>query len=219
MIIDHNNPKYRQKWKQAGRNRFNGAFYYSKEIVKNIIPKVDTDRNWITVNVPGVGCDHAIFFVHNNLHPEHYDWIRDYGYKDVVLVCGVPETVEKVAHLGKAIYLPLSVDVAYVKQFKLQKSERSGSAFVGRPSKRTMSGIQLPEGIDIIEGLNRPDMLAKMAHYEYVYAVGRTAIEAKILGCKLKKYDARFPDVRKWKILDNKQAAAELQKLLIEIDG
>lgn len=217
MIIDHNHRKYREKWKQAGKNKYNGAFYYSKEIVKNIIPNVKTDRNWITVNLPGIGADHSIVFVHNNLHPERYDWLTK--YKDIVLVCGIPETVEKVSHIGKAVYLPLSIDTEYIRQFKLPKEERHGTAFVGRPAKLNIAGVNLPSGIDYIQGVKRPEMLKIMAKYEYVYAVGRTAIEAKALGCKLKAYDPRFPKVSRWKVLDNKDAAKMLQKMLDEIDG
>ena len=88
MIIDHTHPNYLRKWRNAGLNQFNGAYYYSKEIVENIIPNVETDRNWITVNVKGVGLNHAIVFIHNNLHPENYEWLKFYGYKDLVLVCG-----------------------------------------------------------------------------------------------------------------------------------
>ena len=217
MKIDHNNKLYRERWERAGRNKYNGAFYYSKEIVKNIIPNVKTDRNWITVNIPGLGKDHSIIFIHNNLHPEHYDWLKN--YKDIVLVCGIPETVDKVKHLGKAIYLPLSVDTEYLKQFKVDKEEKHGTAFVGRPSKRKLDGVELPPDIDIIEGIPRNQMLEKMAKYETVYAVGRTAIEAKALGCKLKAYDPRFPKVSFWKVVDNKKAAQMLQEILDEIDG
>ena len=214
LIIDHTHPKYRQTWLNAGRGKYNGAFYYSKEIVRNIIPNVRTDRNWITVNVPGVGADHSIVFIHNNLHPEHYDWLRD--YKDLVLVVGIPETIEKVAGLGKVIYLPLSIDVAEVKAYKV-KEKTKGSAFVGRPAKRR--NVELPDGIDFIEYLPRKELLRKMAHYETVYAVGRCAIEAKALGCKLKAYDPRFPKVSRWKVLDNKDAAKLLQTELDLIDG
>ena len=214
LIIDHTHPKYRQKWLNAGRGKYNGAFYYSKEIVRNIIPNVRTDRNWITVNVPGVGVDHSIVFIHNTLHPEHYDWLHD--YKDLVLVVGIPETIEKVAGLGKVIYLPLSIDVAEVKAYKV-KEKTKGSAFVGRPAKRR--NVELPDGIDFIEYLPRKELLRKMAHYETVYAVGRCAIEAKALGCKLKAYDPRFPKVSRWKVLDNKDAAKILQVKLNEIDG
>ena len=217
MIIDHNHRKYREKWKQAGKNKYNGAFYYSKEIVKNMIPNVKTDRNWITVNLPGIGADHSIVFVHNNLHPERYDWLTK--YKDIVLVCGIPETVEKVSHIGKAVYLPLSIDTEYIRQFKLPKEERHGTAFVGRPAKLNIVGVNLPSGIDYIQGVKRQEMLKIMAKYEYVYAVGRTAIEAKALGCKLKAYDPRFPKVSRWKVLDNKDAAKMLQEMLDEIDG
>ena len=54
---------------------------------------------------------------------------------------------------------------------------------------------------------------------ETVYAVGRTASEAKALGCKLKPYDPRFPKVSFWKVIDNKDAAKILQEKLNEIDG
>ena len=217
MVIDHTHKRYNARWRRCGKNRFNGAYYYSKEIVKNIIPRVRTDRNWVTVNLPGVGCDHSIVFVHNNLHLDHYEWLKQYN--DVILVCGRPETLEKVAHIARAIYLPLSIDVEEVKKHRVKKSERKGTAFVGRPSKRRMSGVNLPSGIDIVEGLPREQMLDKMAHYETVYAVGRTAIEAKALGCKVAAYDDRYPKPSEWKILDNKAAAELLQGMLDKIDN
>ena len=45
MIIDYNHPIYKAKRENmSGFNKYNGAYYYSKDIVKNIIPKVKTDR-------------------------------------------------------------------------------------------------------------------------------------------------------------------------------
>lgn len=212
MIIDHNDLRYRARWSDSNENRFNGAFFYSKEIVKNIIPRVKTDRNWITINTLGIAYDHSIIFIHNNLHPERYEWISK--YKDVVLVCGVPETCEKVKHLGKAIYLPLSVDVKYVKKFMSDKI--FDCAFAGRLAKR--AGLKLPIDCDIIGGLPRNELLSAMAMYEKIYAVGRTAIEARILGCEIGVYDPRFPDPDFWGIVDNKEAAEILQCKLNEID-
>lgn len=213
MIIDHTHPLYHEKWAKIGVNRFNGAYYYSKEIVSNIAPIVTTTRNWMTINIPGLGLNHSIVFVHNNQHPEHYDWLRQ--YRDLVIVCGVPETVEKMKHLGKAIYLPLSVDVEEVLQYKCEKTKNA--AFAGRPPKR--SGIVLPDNVDILEGMPREYLLKEMAQYKTIYAVGRTAIEAKVLGCRLRKYDPRYPNTSLWKVLDNKDAAKKLQKMLDEIDG
>lgn len=216
MIIDHRHPAYRQKWALAGANKYNGAYYYSKEIVSNIIPLVKTDRNWITVNVQGVGCDHAIVFIHNNLHPENYDWLKQ--YKDLVLVCGVPETVEKMQHIGKVIYLPLSIDTEYVEKFKRPASERRGVAFVGRPAKRRMAGVNLPKNVRRIEGLPRDKMLKQMARCSKVYAVGRTAIEAKALGVEVLPYDERYPDPDRWAVIDSMDAAKILQVKLDQID-
>ncbi|MDC9367118.1 hypothetical protein [Clostridioides difficile] len=212
MIFDHDHYKYREKWNMSGYNRYNGAFYYSKEIVKNIIPRVKTDRNWITINIQGIGCDHSIVFIHNNLHPEHYDWLQ--RYDDLILVCGIPETCAKVSHLGNAIYLPLSIDVENVKSYIRPKTK--GAAFVGRPAKR--KGLILPDDIDYIEGLPRTRLLKAMAEYQDVYAVGRTAIEALALGCNVKAYDPRFPDPQRWKVLDNKDAAKILQEQIDAID-
>ena len=69
MIIDHNYPTYRKKRNSLDYgNQHNGAYYYSKEIVKNIIPNVKTDRNWVTVratNLPKEIMDHSIVFIHN----------------------------------------------------------------------------------------------------------------------------------------------------------
>ena len=212
MIINHDHPAYRKRWSKSGANRFNGAFFYSKEITKNIIPLIDTDRSWITINVPGYGCDHAIVFIHNNIHPEHYDWLAQYD--DLVLVCGIPETCEKVQHLGKAVYLPLSIDLENVSQYKRPKTKKA--AFVGRRAKR--KNIELPPDIDYLEGMPRTKLLPAIAEYEEVYAVGRCALEAKALDCKIKPYDPRFPDTERWQVIDNRQAAGMLQALLDEID-
>lgn len=210
MIIDHNTPQYRIKWQDAGANQYNGAFYYSKEIVKNIIPRVKTDRNWVTVNIEGVAYNHAIVFIHNNLHPERYNWLQ--RYRDLILVCGVEETMPKVAHLGTPVYLPLSVDVEDVEKYRTEKTKNA--AFVGRPAKRGYNGVKLPENIDYLENLPRTKLLAEMAKYKTIFAVGRCAIEAKVLGCEVKAYDPRFPDPEAWQVLDNKEAAKMLQNEL-----
>lgn len=194
---------------------YNGAYYYSREIVKNIIPNVKTDRSWITVNVQGEGCSHAIVFIHNNVQPERYEWLQQYGFDDLILVCGVEETCDKVKHLGTPIYLPLSIDLEYIKKFQnIEKTK--DTAFAGRKSKRDM-GI-LPEGIDYLYGMKRVQLLKRIAQYKKIYAVGRTAIEAKALGCKVLPYDERFPDPTIWRVLDNREAARILQEKLDILD-
>lgn len=222
MIFDHTHSWYKVRRESSGVNRYNGAYYYSCEIVKNIIPRIKTDRNWITVNIPldnrvpqytKCGADHSIVFIHNNLCPDHYDWLS--RYHDLILVCGIPETMQKVEHLGKAVYLPLSVDVEEVKSHSKPKTR--GTAFVGRRSKR--NGVEFPLTVDFIEGIPRDQMLDEMAKYKRVYAVGRTAIEAKVLGCEVLPYDPRFPDTDRWKVLDNRDASVILQRMINEIDA
>lgn len=213
-VIDHNNVYYQRKRNKIGASRYNGAFYYSREIIRNIIPNVKTDRNWITVNLPNLGMDHSIFFVHNNLHPENYAWLK--AYEDVVLVCGIPETAERMKEYGRTIYLPLSIDTKEVDMYKAKQKTRD-VAFAGRNPKR--QGIELPKGVVYLESMPRGDLLRAMSKFRQVYAVGRTALEAIHLGAEILPYDPRFPDPSIWKVIDNREAARILQKELDKIDG
>ena len=212
-IFDHNSYEYAAHARSAG-GRNNGAYWYSKEIVENIIPRVRTDRNWVTINVPGRCYDHSVVFIHNNMFPGKYDWLR--GYKDLVLVCGIQETVDNMKErlpMHQVIYLPLSVDLEYLEQFKREKTK--DRCFAGRLEKKT---DQVPSGCDIIANISRDELLEQMAEYKTVYAVGRCAIEAKVLGCKIGIYDPRFPkDI--WEPIDNSDAAWILQRKLDKIDG
>ena len=211
MIISHEDKDYAARRWAISVNKYNGAYYYSREICGIMIPLVQTDRSWVTVNTRRA-VDRAIVFIHNNKHPENYEWLN--VYRDLVLVCGIPETCEKVAHLGTAIYLPLSVKVAEVEAYRAEKAREA--AFVGRPAKRL--GVSFPERVDHLEGMPRRKLLAEMAKYKRVYAVGRSAIEAKILGCEVMPYDERFPDPDRWQILDTREAARILQNKLNSID-
>lgn len=211
-VFDHNNLFYRRRWLKIKGNRFNGAYFYSKEIVNYFIPNVLTDRNWVTVNVPHQAYNHSIVFIHNNLHPRNYNWLR--RFEDLVLVCGVESTCSKVKHLGTPIYVPLSIDVDEVKQFKCEKTKEI--AFVGRPAKRF--DIQFDDNVDFIENLPRPQLLSKMAQYKKIYAVGRVALEGLALGCEILPYDPRYPDPKIWKLLDSMDAVKILQEKLDSID-
>jgi len=218
MIIDHNHPLYKTKWKTLGANKYNGAYYYSQEIVKNIIPNVKTDRNWITIRLPEmkVHPDHAIVFIHNNRNPNYYEYLRN--YKDCILVCGMPETRDNVSFFGKSIYLPLSVDVKSVEKYKVKKKTKE-QAFAGRTIKLSYCTSSMPKDIDILADMPQSQLLREMAKYKKIYATGRTAIQAKILGCEVGSHDTRYPDPSIWKVIDNLEAAKMLQEMLDLIDG
>lgn len=208
MIIDHTHPEY---LRLANGDFNNGAYHYSKEIVKNIIPLVNTDRNWMTMNIPNVGADHSIVFIHSNQDFGQYEWLSN--YKDLILVCSQIKTCLAMAKYGRTIYLPLSVDVEEVKKYSHVEKDRQ-TAYVGRRGK--IKNIEMPENIDYICNKTREELLTEMAHYLNVYAVGRCAIEAKILDCNILPYDPRYPKPKLWKILDNKEAAIILNNKLKE---
>ena len=213
-VFSHESPQYSRIWEGMSVGRWNGAYYYSREIVRNIIPRVDTDRNWVTLNVEGCCWAHSIVFVHNNVRPDIYEWLR--RFDDLVLVCGIPTTCADVARYADAVcYLPLSVDVAEVASHIREKDR--GTCYAGRLTKHAPR--QFPKGTDYLSAMPRDELLDTMARYERVYAVGRTAIEARILGCEVLPYDPRFPDPAVWRVMDNAEAAEILQRQLDFIDG
>lgn len=199
-------------------NQYNGAYYYSKEIVKNIIPNVKTDRNWITIRLSDMKehPDHSIIFIHNNRNPNYYTYLKD--YKDCILVCSLPTTAENLRFFGKTIYLPLSVDVESVKKYRV-KNKTKEIAYAGRASKLSYFNNRVPKDTPVLTNMPQGKLLKEMAKYKTIYASGRTAIQAKILGCEVLPHETNFPDSRFWKVIDNKDAAKMLQRELDIIDS
>lgn len=222
-IIDTTDPNYVAYCKihhQGNKGHFNGAYYYSQEIVKNIIPNVKTDRNWDTLGMRFLRTnDHSIVFIHHNLnHEKVYSWLKQ--YKDLVLVCSTPATLEwaKTVSGCHAVFLPLSVDVDYVKQFKTGKTKDvcySGN----RWSFKRKYENRLPEGVEFPpQNIPREELLKWIAPYKKVYAIGRCAIEAKVLGAEILPFYDPYPDPSFWKVVSNRGAAKILQSLLDQID-
>jgi hypothetical protein len=225
-IIDTTNRKYidyKKIFFQHGRGAHNGAYYYSKEIVENIIPNVKTDRPWDTLGMRPVGSkDHAIVFIHSNINLEKvYKWLEK--YEDQIYVASAKHVYDWFVENGKrTILLPLSVDVDYVAQFRAKKTK--GACYSGNrwKFKRADEEKNIPKDVDFpLANLPREELLKFIAPYRELYAVGRCAIEGLILGCKIRPFYWRYMDPSLWRILDNKDAAKLLQIALdmVEHDG
>lgn len=224
-IIDTTDPNYAaycKNYHQGGKGAHNGAYYYSLEIVKNIIPNVGTRRPWDTMGMRFLhSADHAIVFLHHNLnHDTTYKWLKK--YKDLVYVCSSKLTYEwaKKQPNGNAIFLPLSIDTEYVSQFKTQKTKKACYAGNKWAFKYPDLKKYIPKGVDYPpENLPREELLKFVAPYRECYAVGRSALEARCLGCIIKVCDHRYPDPSFWKVIDNREAARLLQKELDLLDN
>lgn len=223
-IIDTTDPNYKAYCKTFhpnGSGAYNGAYYYSQEIVENIIPNVQTNRPWDTLGMRFLRTnDHSIIFLHHNLnHEKVYHWLR--RYKDLVLVCSTPATYEWAQSIYDfhAVFLPLSVDVEYVKQFKTRKTKDTCYAGNRWAFKRKYEN-KLPSNVDFPpSNIPREELLKFIAPYQKVYAIGRCAIEAKVLGCDILPFYDPFPNPDFWTVLDNREAARILQEALDQIDG
>lgn len=213
-VISHKDEAYKWRRMMLGENMYNGAYYYSQELTDNIIPSIKTDRSWITINYRE-GCDHSILIVHDNVMFEQtYDFMQ--RYDDVIYVVSLPDMIERAEKFGRVIYLPMSVDVEYVRTFRRKKDR--DTAFCGRAEWMQMSSDSIPNTADVISGLPRTRFLQEMARYRNVYAVCRVAIEAKILGCNVLPTHPRFPNPDIFEVIDNSEAAMMLQTELDKID-
>lgn len=219
--ITHTNKNYQNKIALNNWKKYNGAYYYSVEIVKNMIPLIETKRPFVTINT-GKAYNHAIVFIHSNVNLETtYEYLHN--YKDLVLVCGLPETQQKMFYLfpeHRVIYLPLSVDVKEVKKYYIPFEDKPyEKCYAGRSGKFNLNSDPLAMfKVKMITNLPREKLLPEMAKYKYVYAVGRVAIEAQLVGSKVLNYDKRFAPNVTWKIEDNKDMAKLLNRMLRTID-
>lgn len=223
-MITHEHRGYIKLRRKTGKGKFNGCYYYSQEIVNNIIPRVHTWRDWNTVGKDLDGmCDHMIVFLHDNSTPWNYEWLHKYD--DLVLVCSSKYTMDSVKWSGHAILLPMSIDTEYVKQFRTEKTKET--CFVGNAWVRdNIRGVDesaprscfIPGKVDYLSGLKREKLLKKMAQYRKCYAIDRCAQEAKVLGCELLRLDTRYSVDNVGVVLDNRDAAKILQEQLNNID-
>ena len=221
-MITHEHPEYKKLRRKIKNGKYNGCWYYSNEIVDNIIPRVKTWRDWNTVGRELTGmCDHMIVFLHDNSTPWHYDWLKN--YYDLVLVCSSKYTANSVKYFGHTVLLPMSVDTEYVRKFATEKTK--DTCFVGNPwVKDNIRGITtgsngFPDNVDILSSLPREKLLKKLAKYRKAMAIDRCAIEAKVLGCELIDIDTRYGCDNIGRVLDNRDAAKILQAELDKIDG
>lgn len=219
IISSPDHPNYKAYARLMSSGTHNGAFYYAKELVENIIPHIHTSRPWDTLGMRAVrSADRAIVFIHHNVHCDRtYRWL-DYYY-DQVLVCSLPTTYEWARQHHRAIYLPLSIDIQYVQQFATKKTLPycyAGNAW--RFKRRDLARMLPPDCPRSPKNLPREELLRFIAPYRKVYAVGRTALEALALGSEIGVCDSRFPDPSFWQLRDNSEAVEILQRELDMID-
>lgn len=215
MNITHEHPEYRELRFKCGKGRFNGAYYYAKEIEKNIIPRVKTKREWNTVGRDLEGMhDGMIVFLHDNSTPWHYQWLRNYN--DLILVCSSQYTADSVKYSGKTILLPMSIDTKYVKRFRTEKTREI--CFVGNVWVRNNARKKITGNVDFFSALPREELLEELAKYKAAYCIDRCKLEALTLNCKVLPLDVRYGCDDVDKVLDNRDAAKILQKELNKID-
>ena len=213
MIFSHLN----KEWQDTHVGCNNGAYWYSKELVENIIPKIKTGRHWVTINVDELGIDNSIVFIHNNKNPERYWYLG--AFENLILVCSQIKTLKFMIEMFPefhVILLPLSIDTDYVKQFKAKRKTKN-VCYYGREEKCPES-LKVDKNVDKIWGKDRDKCLMQLAKYKTVYAIGRCALEAKCLGCKVITHEGEYENT-KFDLRDNKEVIPELQRLLDEIDG
>lgn len=209
LYFSHLSPEYQK----LNLPHINGAYWYSCELVENILPNIKTKRPFVTINLPEFCSDYAIVFIHNNLSQKNYEWLTK--YKKLICLCSKLETLKHIVEMlpkAHTVYFPLSIDTEYVKKFKAKRKTRN-ACYAGRLGT---APDNLPKDLTIIGNLPREELLTEMAKYKTVYATGRCLLEAKCLGCKTINTSAQQGSEE---LLDNKDAIKILQNIINEIDG
>lgn len=209
ILFSHLSPEYQE----LKLPLTNGAYWYSKELIESILPKIKTERPFVTINMNGHCADNAIVFIHNNDHPERYEWLR--RYKNLILICSKIETLNTIIELlpeAHTIYVPMSIDTTYVKKFKAKRKTKN-KCYFGRTATVPKD---LPEDVTILGSMDREKALTEVGKYKTVYACGRCLLEAKCLGCKTVNV-SRYRGSEE--LIDNKKIIPILQKFINEIDG
>lgn len=180
------------------------------------MPNIKTDRNWVLINAEHMCEDHSIVFIHNNAHPERYEWLRP--FKDLVLVCSTIKTLNTMIEMfpkQHSIFIPLSIDVDYVKQFKAKRKTKN-TCYYGRLEK-CPEKIMNDDSITKLGDGDRESLLKELSKFKTVYAIGRCALEGLALGCKVIPHEGEYENA-KFTLTDNKEVIPTLQRLLNEID-
>lgn len=217
-IIGTQSDRY-QAWRsRQGMARNNGAYWYAKEIEDIILPELKHLNLWI--NTVGANLynasevpNGAVIVCHDNVNT-----IRTYRglFKlDVLWICSKQSVVDMfTGHGEKAVYIPLSIDTEYVKQFK-RKRRTKDTAFVGNAwSYKQKYLSSLPDNIDQLYGMEREDLLREMAKYRNVIAEGRCLIEAKVLGAKTELPTHGYGDTIDREVIDSREAIPMWREVL-----
>lgn len=222
IIVRADNPNYLAKWNGLDKaSKYNGAYYYSHDIEKYIVPLIKTKR---PINVIGIrecgGEDNMLVFVHHYLNVrEKYQWLSK--YRNVVIVSSDYEADKELARYGTVIHLPLSINVDEVAKHRVKKKTQK-ACYYGNPwgFKRKEIAELVPPEVHRFGTMPREKAWDIVAQYRECYAIGLCALEAQVLGCRLKMSRYRYPDPEEsFPVLDCKEAARRLQVALDSIDG
>lgn len=186
VVLGTKTPSFIKWHNKQGVTRNNGSYWYAREIEEIILPQIDKKLFIVTAAASIYGSheipDNAIVVCHDNRTT-----VNSYGFlfkKNILWICSKQSTVKTMLKEGeRAIYIPLSIDTEYVKQFNRRKTKEI--AFVGNSWAFKKSYLStLPKSIAQISNLEREDLLKEMAKYKRVIAEGRCLMEAQALGCK-----------------------------------
>ena len=185
-IIGVQSDRFKAWHSNSGESKNNGAYWYAKEIEKNILPKLkDLDTTIVTAGATLLKKQPAMYSVvvcHDNRSTiSSYRHLLKLGN---TFICSKHSTADTLTKAGeKAVYVPLSIDTRYVAKYKTDKTE--DIAYVGNPWAFKQSYLKsLPDNVVQLSGMERLDLIKAMAKFKRVIAEGRCMMEAQVLGCE-----------------------------------
>ena len=187
IIYGTQSPVYKAYRSGSLRGKNNGAYFYPLEIENDILADFKhLDLLVITAAALRYNPRHipngSIVICHDYTRP--LITYAKFLNKDILWICSSEKAVKQFTDKNeRAVFIPLSIDVDYVKKFKTTKTK--DNAFVGNVWSYKQEYVNGLEDVDIITELPRDELLKQMAQYKHVIAEGRCQMEALALGCKV----------------------------------
>mgnify|MGYP003509219024 CR=1 FL=1 len=210
LVIGTNTQRFKDWYATQGAGKNNGAYWYAKEIEELILPTFNAlpicvvtagAKLYTSRDIPAG----SVIICHDNRSTFKSYW-KLYG-RGNLWVCSKHSSVDTLKAKGEnAVYVPLSIDTGYIKQFKLKKRTKD-TAFVGNAWGFKKSYLKsLPPDSTQLSDMPREALIKEMAKYKHVIAEGRCLMEAQTLGAKCEVPQYNDIEAVYIKPLDSKQS-------------
>lgn len=247
-LVDHTEPVWNARMRAFG---IGGAKTYSIDLVNYQIPhwREVLGEDDLVATCPLLGNTRTTGHYNNVIQYLHtYRYSRPvhqlmnniakyrFTYNKLIFITAYKAFRNELLQAGlNAVYIPMSIDVPYVEQFKQPKAGHDKFIYFGNVvGQKTAPYLQLQKhmrnksrALDVLSfcklnygpDLEREEVLRTVSTYKYGFGVGRCAQEMMTLGVKPVVYGAKFGGIMTNKEEYEKQISTNINGRIVTYSG